>query len=80
MMTVPLKKHTYSSSYDVFQVENRPKKKVRKSLPSPDYVGWTCEKLREKLRERGENFFGQKEELVERWKKLIEKEKENEGK
>ena len=73
MTTAPPKKHTYSTSYDVFQVDNRPKKKVQKSTPKPDYVGWTCEKLWEKLQERGENFFGQKAVLVERWKRKRER-------
>ncbi len=55
-----------STSYDIFQVDNRLKKKVWKSAPRPDYVGWACEKLQEKLREREENFFRQKDELAER--------------
>ena len=54
------KKRSYSSSYDVFQTGRTPQKKVRKSTPRPDYLGWTCEKLREKLREKGENFLGRK--------------------
>ncbi len=69
-------KDSYSSSYDVFQTGCAPQKKVRKSTPRADYLGWTCEKLREKLKEIGENFFGQREELMERWKKVIERERD----
>ena len=72
----PPKKRSYSSSYDVFQTGSTPQKRARRSTPRADYLGWTCEKLREKLREKGENFFGRREELVERWKKVIEGENE----
>ncbi len=69
------KKHSYSSSYDVFQTGCAHQKKVQKSTPRAAYLGWTCEKLMEKLKEKGELFW-QREELMEMWKKVIEKESE----
>jgi hypothetical protein len=60
----------------MFQTGCAPQTKVQKSTPRADYLGWTCKKLREKLKEKGENFFGQREELMERWKKVIERESE----
>jgi len=77
MLTTPPKKHAYSASYDTFQTEYVPCKKVQKSSKEPEYLKWSCALLREKLREKGENFFGKREILCERWKTLKDKESVN---
>ena len=77
MLTAPPKKHVYSASYDTFQTDYVPCKKVCISSKEPEYLKWSCALLREKLREKGENFFGKREILIERWKTLMVKESEN---
>ena len=64
MLSAPPKKCAYSASYDTFQTEYVPHKKVQKSSKEPEYLKWSCTIYTEgEIKRKGRKLLWEKRDI-----------------